>query len=76
MVTLFGVRTPLASIVMVAPTGPGLPVLPPPPPGDGDVLPPPQAAAIDRPSAMPASVKECVCLTMCPLPGANQALAR
>jgi hypothetical protein len=54
MVTLGGLSVPLASMVMVAPTGPGLPE-PPGGVGDGDVLEPPHAYASDKPAEITTS---------------------
>ena len=43
IVTVAGLSAPFESMVIVAPTVPGLPVPPPPGVGEGDVLEPPQA---------------------------------
>jgi len=54
MVTVAGLSWPLASMVIVAPTGPGLPE-PPPFVGDVGVLEPPHAYASDRPAEITTS---------------------
>jgi len=54
MVTLEGLSAPFASMVMVAPTGPGAPE-PPPFVGDVGVLEPPHAYASDKPAEITTS---------------------
>ena len=53
MVTLDGLSAPFASIVIVAPMGPGPPE--PPPVGDVGVLEPPHAYASDKPPEITTS---------------------